>query len=128
VAAAQPSGFLEKWAYQRIVLDGRRMTSRHDAHVVLAEAVRFPDYYGKNWDAFSDCFGDFVEAHNGQRFAVLWEHIEVAAKNAPATTAEVGWALLDGASGFMPSLAPGTAWTIEMDVFATGTGHDFDQP
>jgi len=89
--------FLDRFAYQRIELDGRRMTSRVDAHAELARAFDFPDYYGKNWDAFNDCMRDVVHDHDGSRFAVLWRHVEVAASAAPATTVEVGWALLETA-------------------------------
>ncbi len=37
-----------------IILDGRSMTSRSDAHDMLARALSFPEYYGKNLDALWD--------------------------------------------------------------------------
>jgi len=37
-----------------IILDGRTMTSRNDAHDALARALCFPEYYGKNLDALWD--------------------------------------------------------------------------
>ncbi len=41
-----------------ILLDGRRMTSRPEAHTYLAEALRFPSYYGRNLDALADCLSE----------------------------------------------------------------------
>ncbi|HUR03019.1 MAG TPA: barstar family protein [Nonomuraea sp.] len=120
--------FLDRFSYRRITLDGRRMTSRMTAHDEIARAFGFPDYYGKNWDAFNDCFGDFVEAHDGGLIAVIWDHVAAAAAVAPATTIEVGWALLESHFGSMPTFAPGTPLRISMDVFALGEGEDFDRP
>lgn len=37
-----------------IILDGRNMLSRADAHDMLARALSFPEYYGKNLDALWD--------------------------------------------------------------------------
>ena len=44
------------------------MTSHQELHGLLKEALRFPDYYGKNWDAFDECIRD-VE---------LPPHVEIA--------------------------------------------------
>lgn len=120
--------FLDRFSYLRIDLDGRAMTSRSAAHTELARTFGFPDYYGKNWDAFNDCFGDFVADHSGELVAVVWDHVDVAAHSAPATAIEVGWALLECAAGSMPSLGEGMSWHIAMDVFVVGDDEDFDRP
>jgi len=122
------NAFLDRCGYLRITLDGRAMTSRKAAHSEIALGFGFPDYYGRNWDAFNDCFGDFVQEHDGELIAVVWDHMDDAAKAAPATAGEVSWALLESAAGYMPSLAPGTTWRVSMDVFAIGLGDDFDRP
>lgn len=119
---------LERHSFHVLELDGRRMTSRVRAHSELARVFDFPDYYGKNWDAFNDCFGDFVGEHDGERIAVVWHHLEVAAEAIPATAVEVGWAMLASQFRYMPSLAPGTRCTVELNVFAVGEGTDFDRP
>ena len=79
------------------------MTSNFHAHAELHAAFGFPDWCGHNWDAFNDCFGDSVEENNGALIAVIWRDIEVAARQAPATTAEVGWGLLDCKFGHTPT-------------------------
>ena len=37
-------------------------------HTELKRAFGFPDYYGANWDAFDECFGDRPQL---QRLAVI---------------------------------------------------------
>ena len=39
----------------KVVLDGKKMASREEAHTYLKETFGFPDYYGKNLDALHDC-------------------------------------------------------------------------
>lgn len=120
--------FLDRWSYRRVELDGRRMTSRTDAHTELSRAFGFPGYYEKNWDAFNDCLGDYVLAHAGSLIAVVWTDMESAARAAPATTAEVAWALLEASHGGMPSPDPAAAGpAVSLDVFVVGAGQDFDR-
>jgi hypothetical protein len=86
-----------------------------------------PDYYGKNRDAFNDCFGDFVTDHSSELIAVVWDHVDVRACAAPATVVGA-WALLECAVGSMPSLGEGVGWHIALDVFVVGDNEDFDRP
>ncbi len=44
-----------------IVLDAKRFKGRTRAHAYLKDALRLPDYYGKNLDALYDCLGDIGE-------------------------------------------------------------------
>lgn len=46
---------------ERIVLDGKCMASRKQAHAHIAEKLSFPEYYGANLDALWDCLGDMPE-------------------------------------------------------------------
>jgi RNAse (barnase) inhibitor barstar len=119
---------LSQHDFRVVELDGAKMTSRARAHAELARAFDFPDYYGKNWDAFNDCFGDYVEEHDGERIAVLWHRVAECAAAAPVTAIEVGWALVESSFGAMPTLAPGTRWSLQLAVFAVGVGDEFDRP
>ncbi|GAA5142042.1 hypothetical protein GCM10023340_04870 [Nocardioides marinquilinus] len=120
--------FLERWSYRRITLDGRAMTSHEAAHAQLHAAFDFPDWCGANWDAFDDCFGHFVHQNDGALIAVVWRDMDVAARHAPATAAEVGWGLLSCKYGTMPSLPAGAEWAVDLDVFVVGDGPDFRHP
>ncbi|MGC4107767.1 MAG: barstar family protein [Thermomicrobiales bacterium] len=127
-ALPELDAMLARHGYVRIELDGRRMTSRKAAHAVFAEAFGFPDWYGGNWDAFHDCFYGFASDHADERVAVIWRHLDAAAAAAPATLAEVGWALLECATGHWPTPGPTQSTTMQFDLFAIGTGDDFDRP
>ncbi len=45
----------------KIILDGKRMTSKEEAHAYLKEAFGFPEYYGGNLDALHDCLTEMGE-------------------------------------------------------------------
>jgi ribonuclease inhibitor len=45
-----------------VTIDVGSIKSRLELHAVLARALGFPDYYGKNWDAFNECIRDFPPA------------------------------------------------------------------
>ena len=64
-------GFLSRHRYVRVDLDGSRMGSRAAMHTELARAMDFPDWYGGNWDAFNDCFGNFLHDRAGGIVAIV---------------------------------------------------------
>jgi RNAse (barnase) inhibitor barstar len=39
-------------------VDLRSLRTRDDLHERLAQVFSFPDYYGRNWDAFDECIAD----------------------------------------------------------------------
>ena len=41
-----------------IDIDVRSVSSREELHALLAKALGFPDYCGRNWDAFDECIRD----------------------------------------------------------------------
>jgi len=43
----------------QITIDVGSVKSGEELHTLLANALGFPDYYGKNWDAFNECIRDF---------------------------------------------------------------------
>jgi RNAse (barnase) inhibitor barstar len=126
-ALPQLGEFLDRFGYRRVELDGTRMTSRSAAHGEIARAFGFGAHYGKNWDAFHDCFGDYLAEHGDERpLAVLWRDLAVAAEAAPATTAEVAWALIEVHLETLPTGEGGRSGAV--DVFVLGSGTDFDGP
>lgn len=79
-----------------------RIVSREVLHAELARVFFFPDYYGRNWDAFDECIDDidqpaFVEVldFDGFRFRLpreaklLSQCLRAAAERRPAGHFEV---------------------------------------
>ena len=44
-----------------VVIDLSTVSSREDLHAALANALDFPDFYGRNWAAFWDAITGLVE-------------------------------------------------------------------
>ncbi len=44
-----------------VFLDGAKIDSTADLHSIFAEALSFPEYYGKNLDALHDALTDIAE-------------------------------------------------------------------
>lgn len=55
LAAAQESGLL------LVRLEGRRVPDKRALMAALAREMRFPAYFGANWDALRDCLTDLDE-------------------------------------------------------------------
>jgi RNAse (barnase) inhibitor barstar len=46
-----------------------------EIHSLLSKALEFPDYSGKNWDAFEDCFNDDEASNPPEKLIVEgWNH------------------------------------------------------
>ena len=43
-------------------LDFSKLTDYKEIHFIIQKSLDFPDYYGKNWDAFWDCITDFIDS------------------------------------------------------------------
>ena len=64
---------------ETVILDCSDMTTPELFHHKLAEALNFPDYYGKNLDALFDCLTEYRK----DRELILnnWHHLEYALKD-----------------------------------------------
>jgi len=47
---------------QPLVIDLSDVFDSATLHALLSEKLGFPGYYGMNWDAFNDCFGEWDSA------------------------------------------------------------------
>jgi ribonuclease inhibitor len=60
---------LRRLGFEVKLLDGTKIASAAEFHEEAATTFGFPDYYGRNWDAFNDSFGDLdLPLHT----AVVW--------------------------------------------------------
>jgi RNAse (barnase) inhibitor barstar len=61
--------------WETVVLDGRRSSTKAGLLRLLSEELRFPAYFGHNWDALADCLGDL---HVGERgLCLVWDGADV---------------------------------------------------
>jgi RNAse (barnase) inhibitor barstar len=64
------------------VLDGRKTRSKDEFLDNAAAVLGFPDYFGRNWDAFADCLTDMSWAQ-GNGFLVAYAECHEFAKRSP---------------------------------------------
>jgi RNAse (barnase) inhibitor barstar len=76
---------LERLGFQVFRLDGTKISDRESFHREVAEVFSFPDYYGRNWDAFDECFG---ELEMPPHVAVVWTDADRLAAGDLKTFAE----------------------------------------
>ncbi len=65
-------------------LDGRKIRSKVAFLNACAEALAFPAYFGRNWDALADCLRDLSWAPTTAGYLVVYEDAGVLAAAAPA--------------------------------------------
>lgn len=58
-----------------VVLDISGVASIDQLHQLLSEALGFPDWYGKNWDAFGDAITGLVDMPE-QLHLIGWDSFE----------------------------------------------------
>lgn len=59
------------------VVDGRRCRSKQELLSEFAASLGFPDYFGRNWDAFHECINDLdVPAGQVRGYVILVIHAE----------------------------------------------------
>lgn len=52
------SSVCQEYGFQLFYINGKNVTSKAKFIQAAAEAMNFPEYFGDNWDAFSDCIND----------------------------------------------------------------------
>lgn len=61
----ETSAWLAEHGYQITVLDASSWSAEADLHRDVAQALSFPDYYGRNLNALNDCLRDVVTQDYG---------------------------------------------------------------
>jgi hypothetical protein len=79
-------------------LDTTRITDWNTFHTVFAETFGFPDFYGRNMDAWIDCMGDLddpgtgmsaVHAPSGSVLVLQLDHVDDFAARCPELYAAI---------------------------------------
>lgn len=89
---------LEADGYRCVPLDCAAWASEADFHTAAASALNFPDYYGRNLDAFNDCIKS-IKLGECRGLVLVFAHWEMFAR----VVGDRAWHVLDiiaGASRF----------------------------
>lgn len=78
-----------------ICLPGRLLTNKMAMIDAVAEALSFPDYFGRNWDALEECLLDLAWREGG--LALLIDDAQVPESRAPSEWRELLEILHDAA-------------------------------
>jgi len=66
---------LSENSFSVFVLDGSKIIDSKSLFEEAKIVFGFPDYFGRNWAAWTDCLGDF-EASLNQNTAIIWDHAD----------------------------------------------------
>jgi RNAse (barnase) inhibitor barstar len=99
-------------------IDGRGVDTGARLHEELARAFNFPGYYGRNWDAFNDCFDD---PPLPLRSAILWQDAQRLAGADLKAFAEAITVLRSATDEL-------SAAGRQLELFLLGTGQGFRRP
>lgn len=73
---------LSQHGIQVFYLDGRDISTKETFLKKAAEAMKFPGYFGANWDAFDECITD-LEWFPAQRYILVYDRHQVFAQADP---------------------------------------------
>lgn len=68
------------WAFFH--LEGQDIRDKDQFLKLAALALRFPEYFGNNWDALADCLTD-MSWHETGGFVILYDHFDSLAEHSP---------------------------------------------
>ena len=81
---SDPAETLKKLASERGLaffhIEGQHISAKDQFLKQAALILRFPEYFGHNWDAFADCLTD-MSWHEADGFVILYDHFDPFAKH-----------------------------------------------
>jgi hypothetical protein len=82
VLLGRMSNKLEQKGIQIFYLDGKEICDKQSFLCQIAQVMRFPDYFGRNWDALDECITD-LDWCVAERYVLIYDQSDVFAKAAP---------------------------------------------
>jgi RNAse (barnase) inhibitor barstar len=76
------AGLAREQDWRFFYIDGKTIHNKTDFFRVCAISLRFPDYFGQNWDAFEDCLRDLEETSANQ-YVLLFDQPDQFAQENP---------------------------------------------
>jgi RNAse (barnase) inhibitor barstar len=104
-------------------IEGSSIISEENFFIEVSKVLKFPDYFGNNWDAFHDCFGDFVSVENGP-IALIWRDATSTLDKSLKIFLKVAYELLSAAVE-VGSYKDTDIEPVQVELFILGKGKDF---
>jgi hypothetical protein len=82
VAIVNGADGLQKLGTEIFYLDGREIRDTQSFLQKVAEVMRFPDYFGYNWDALDECITD-LDWCPAARYILIYDYPEAFSKAEP---------------------------------------------
>jgi RNAse (barnase) inhibitor barstar len=117
------SGALSSLGFKIFNIEGASINSEENFFLEVARVFKFPDYFGKNWDAFHDCFEDFVFTEKDP-LALILTNGDSAIKNSLKTFMKITYELLSTAIE-LGSYQDDDIEPVQVELFILGKGKDF---
>ena len=73
---------LKQQGIQIFYLDGREVCDKRSFLSKIATVMKFPDYFGHNWDALDECITD-LDWCPAERYVLIYDQSEIFSKAAP---------------------------------------------
>lgn len=73
---------LSEQGIQVFYLDGKEIYSKETFLTKVAEVMRFPSYFGANWDAFEECVSDLTW-YPAREYILIYERPDIFAQADP---------------------------------------------
>jgi hypothetical protein len=77
------SSVCQEYGFQFFYINGKQVTSKAEFLQASAKTMNFPDYFGDNWDAFTDCMTD-LSWLSADGYILLYTQPENLAYNDPS--------------------------------------------
>jgi RNAse (barnase) inhibitor barstar len=71
---------LKNNGFKVYLIDGSQITDEASFYQEIKRAFEFPDYFGMNWHAFTDCLSD-IELQPENRVSIIWDSVNCILKS-----------------------------------------------
>jgi RNAse (barnase) inhibitor barstar len=104
-SAAALARAAKRHSWQAFCLAGQELTSKAEFLAAIAQAMHFPSYFGRNWDAFEECLNDlsWVPAKG---YLLIFDQAERFARAQPEEFATALDILRDGIKSWQAQSTP----------------------
>jgi hypothetical protein len=92
------TGGLNQKGIQIFYLDGREVCDKRSFLHKIATVMKFPNYFGQNWDALDECITD-LDWCPAERYVLIYDQPDVFLKAAPAEW-EIAYDILRSAATY----------------------------